>query len=74
MNDRPPSPAASRARAEESLLERLDALRDELVELAYALELRGRAEAADVASGTAAKLGELRAEFDPAGVEKARPA
>ena len=51
------------ARCEAPLLDRLDALRGELVELAYALELRGRIEAADVASGTAARLGELCEEF-----------
>ncbi|MDB6093318.1 MAG: hypothetical protein JWM32_880 [Verrucomicrobia bacterium] len=41
----------------------LDALRAELVELAFALDRRGSAEAADVAITTSAKVEELRAEL-----------
>jgi hypothetical protein len=41
------------------LRQKLDRLRTELVELAYTLDTRGRAEAADVAMTTAARIGEL---------------
>ena len=41
------------------LLERLHALRTDLVDLAFALERRGQMEAADVAIATSARLQEL---------------
>ncbi|MBC8011762.1 MAG: hypothetical protein H7067_16880 [Burkholderiales bacterium] len=52
--------------SETDLIGRIDALRGELVELAFTMELRGRIDAADVATGAAARLGELCAEFDQA--------
>ncbi|MBW7895907.1 MAG: hypothetical protein H3C27_12385 [Opitutaceae bacterium] len=39
--------------------EQLDQFRAELVELAYRLDCRGRADAADVAAMAAARLGEM---------------
>ena len=45
-----------------ALLEKLDGLRAELVDLAYALERTGRVEAADVAIQVSARVGELCAE------------
>jgi len=49
-------------------LERLDALRTELADLAYVLESRGRLDAADVATGIAGRVAEIRTELS--GVEK----
>jgi hypothetical protein len=46
------------------LLGRLDALRVELVDLAYLLERRGRLDAADVALAVAGRVGEFQDEFD----------
>jgi hypothetical protein len=54
---------------ESSLVERLVQLSTELVDLAYELERRGRMDAADVASATAARLRELCARDSLAGVE-----
>jgi len=45
------------------LLGSLDALRVELVDLAYQLECRGRRDAADVALAVAGRVGELHQEF-----------
>jgi hypothetical protein len=47
------------------LLERLRALRVELVELAFTLDSRGRFDAADVAMTTSARVDELCAEPAP---------
>jgi hypothetical protein len=47
------------------LLERLDALRTELADLAFTLERRGRLDAADVAITVSARVGELCEEFGP---------
>lgn len=67
MSDTAPSPSGAVLNAADTgLLDRLEALRGELVELAFAMDLRGRTEAADVASGMAARLGELCEEFDQA--------
>jgi hypothetical protein len=44
------------------ILGHLDALRVELVDLAYALERRGRRDAADVALAVAGRVGEIHAE------------
>ncbi|HEY0944712.1 MAG TPA: hypothetical protein VGD81_05570 [Opitutaceae bacterium] len=41
------------------VLKTLERLRSELVELAYALDTRGRLDAADVAMTTSARIGEL---------------
>jgi hypothetical protein len=46
-----------------AILEKLDALRIELVELAFVLDRRGRPDAADVANLTVARLNEICAEF-----------
>lgn len=46
------------------VLNKLDQLRTELVELAYALDTRGRLEAADVALTTSLRIGEMCAEFE----------
>lgn len=51
-------PAAS------ALSEKLKALQVELVELAFALDVKGRLEAADVAMTTSARIGELCAEAE----------
>lgn len=48
------------------LLVRLDALRVELVDLAYALERRGRLDAADLALAVAGRVGEFHAELSAA--------
>lgn len=45
------------------LTSRLDGIRDELTELAFSLERRGNVEAADVAHGVRARVGELLAEL-----------
>ena len=45
------------------LLSRIDGLRDELIELAFALERGGNPGAADVAHTLRARIGELRTEF-----------
>jgi hypothetical protein len=45
------------------LLDRLTALRTELVDLAYTLDLRGAVTAADVAMTTSSRLAELCEEF-----------
>jgi hypothetical protein len=42
-----------------SIREKLDELRTQLVDLAFALECRGQLEAADVAITTSARVGEL---------------
>lgn len=47
------------------ILARLDQLRTELIELAYTLDSRGQLAAADVASTTAARIGELCEELAP---------
>lgn len=49
----------------QSILEKLDALRVELSDLAFLLDSRGRADAADVATTTAIRLAELCEEFRP---------
>jgi hypothetical protein len=46
-----------------AILDALGRLRTELVEAAYALDLRGQQQAADVAMTTAARLAELREEY-----------
>ncbi len=46
-----------------SLLDRLAALRVELVDLAYALDVRGACAAADVAMTTSARIAELCDDF-----------
>lgn len=48
--------------------ERLAALRLELVEQAYALERQGRLDAADVTIATSARVAEICAELESAGV------
>ncbi len=45
------------------VLEKLERLRTELVDLAFALERRGRLDAADLAISTSARIGELCDEF-----------
>jgi len=45
------------------VVEKLDRLRTELVDLAFALENRGRVDAADVAMMTSARIEELREEL-----------
>lgn len=45
------------------VLGRLDALRVELVDLAYELECRGRRDAADVALAVAGRVGEFHEEL-----------
>ena len=45
------------------VVEKLDHLRTELVDLAFALENRGRVDAADVAMMTSARIEELREEL-----------
>lgn len=56
------------------MLGRLDDLRAELADLAFALERRGRLDAADVANAASARIGELREEFAaPAGAGAASP-
>lgn len=47
---------------------KLAALRVELVEQAYALERQGRLDAADVAIATSARVAEVCAELEAAGV------
>lgn len=51
-----------------SVLEKLAALRVELVEQAYALERQGRLDAADVAIATSARVAEVCAELESAGI------
>ena len=53
----------------DSILEKLDGLRTELVDLAFVLECRGRIDAADVAITTATRVGELREEVAAASTE-----
>ena len=54
--------------AKPALLDRLAALRTELVDLAYTLDVRGAGTAADVAMTTSSRLAELCEEFSaPAG-------
>jgi hypothetical protein len=48
-----------------ALLGRLAALRTEMVDLAYDLDVRGARAAADVAMTTSARLAELCEEFSP---------
>ena len=45
------------------MLGRLDALRAELVDLAYLLERRGRRDAADLAVAVSARVSEIHDEF-----------
>jgi len=45
-----------------ALLERLQRFRGELAELAFALELRGRLDAADAVNAVAARLAEIETE------------
>jgi hypothetical protein len=52
-----------------ALLGRLSALRTELVDLAYDLDVRGARAAADIAMTTSARLAELCAEFSPQSFE-----
>ncbi|MDD2765418.1 MAG: hypothetical protein PHE83_15760 [Opitutaceae bacterium] len=47
-----------------TVLEKLAALRTELVDLAYTLECRGQLDAADVAIMTSVRLGELCVEIE----------
>ncbi len=51
-----------------AVLEKLDDLRLELVDLAFALDRQGSPEAADVAMTTSARVGELYAELTSADV------
>lgn len=54
------------------ILESLQALRTELVDLAYSLESQGRVDAADIAVLTAGRIGTLCEEFmDPDGCPSA---
>jgi hypothetical protein len=46
------------------VVEKLNRLRDELVELAFQLDQRGRPEAADVALATSGRIAELCAELE----------
>jgi hypothetical protein len=48
-----------------TVVEKLDALRSELVELAFTLECRRQLAAADVAITTSVRIGELCAELEP---------
>ncbi|MBL9215624.1 MAG: hypothetical protein JNG83_09125 [Opitutaceae bacterium] len=48
---------------QEQLLAKLAALRVELVDLAYQLDVQGRLEAADVAMATSARVAEICEEF-----------
>lgn len=50
--------------SQQAILGKLDQLRTELVELAYALECKGQLEAADVAITTSARIEEFRAELE----------
>jgi hypothetical protein len=50
--------------SQQSILGKLDLLRIELVELAYALECKGQLEAADVAITTSARIEEFRTELE----------
>lgn len=50
-----------------SVLDKLAALRVELVEQAYALERQGRLDAADVAIATSARVAEVCAELEAIG-------
>jgi hypothetical protein len=52
----------------DDIMEKLDALRTELADLAFTLDRRGRPDAADVALSVSARVGELRDEIDAAGV------
>ncbi len=56
------------------LLDRLDALRVELVDLAYVLERRGRRDAADLALAVAGRVGEFHTEFTVVPAERRRAA
>lgn len=49
----------------EKWLEKLSAFRAELADLAYAMDRRGRAEAADVALMAFARIGEICKELEP---------
>lgn len=53
LSPTPPAPAAT------TLPDKLAALRAELSDLAFDLDRRGRHDAADLAAGIAARLGEL---------------
>lgn len=55
------------------MLDRLDALRAELADLAYLLERRGRHDAADLAIAVSARVGEICDELapGPAGSDRA---
>jgi hypothetical protein len=55
--------------AHASTLDRLAALRTELIEQAYALERQGRLDAADVAIATSQRIGEVCEEFQTVGDE-----
>jgi hypothetical protein len=50
---------------QEPTLEKLDALRAELADLAFKLESRGRLDAADLAMSVATRVGELCEELAP---------
>lgn len=54
------------ATATDPVLDKLAALRTELVEQAYALERQGRLDAADVAIAVSARVAEICVELDPA--------
>lgn len=60
-----PEPAAARTCPSSSfaLFEKLDRLRLDLVELAFAMDRQGNRDAADVAMTTSARIGELCAEL-----------
>ncbi len=53
------SPRETYSPAALSLREKLEALRTQLIDLAYAMDRRGHAEAADVAMMTSRQIGEL---------------
>ena len=57
------TPPTMKTSASPDLIARLDGIRDELIELAFALERRGNVEAADVAHGVRARVGELLEEL-----------
>lgn len=60
---RPPPSRPMQPAATPTLLDRLAALRIELVDLAYTLDVRGAVGAADVAMTTSSRLAELCEEF-----------
>lgn len=70
--------ASSPGAGPDAVAARLDALRAELAELAYALDRRGQPEAADVAVWASGRLAELRADLSgppaPSGVDSFCPA